>query len=535
MPLTEEQSAVVAAVAAGKSRVVVEAGAGAGKTSTIVAAAKAMPRGRGMLTVFNKMMAEETKPRLAGTGCEASTLHSVAWRSPVAEPFKRAGGARLNVMLPARDAAEAVGIRGPVNISREIGDTQRNAVGDILKDWVARYCQSANEEISAKHFPRATLKEFLPAELGKKAEEQPSWFAMVARAYASALEPHVGRLWDLMSKPDGDFPTTHDVYLKLFVMSRPRIERDYVMLDEAQDANPIMLEFMRLAAEQGAQTVYVGDSHQQMYSWRGAVDALRQIDADVRLRLTQSFRFGPEVAAVANAILGDMLHSDFRLIGAGRPSRVVDEMAEPTAVVCRTNAKAIEMALAAREAGVKAGLCMNPKELIREVDTLERFQANGRTDARRYRRFASYDEMLEAVEHGDAPDLKILLDLIGEHNFDGTRMILSEVAVGKTPGEIGQSGAQTVFLTGHASKGLQFRNVQLGDDFKGMAKLDATPGANRSEELNILYVATTRAQEGLCLGGSEAAADIRAAIEQGRMRAMAHTDEVAASESAHAQ
>jgi hypothetical protein len=37
----------------------------------------------------------------------------------------------------------------------------------------------------------------------------------------------------------------------------------------------------------GAQSIYVGDTHQQLYSWRGAVDAMRRIDADVRLRLTR--------------------------------------------------------------------------------------------------------------------------------------------------------------------------------------------------------------------------------------------------------
>ncbi|NNM65729.1 MAG: ATP-dependent helicase [Burkholderiales bacterium] len=514
MELTQEQAAVVDAAAHGVRRIVVEAGAGAGKTSTIVAAAKAKRRQRGLLTVFNRMMAEETRPRLVGTGCTASTLHSVAWRSAVAEPFKRSGGARLNVMLPARDAAEAVGIRGPVTISQELGETSRNAVGDLLKDWVTRFCHSSSDVISSQHFPAATLREFLTPDLAKKADEDPKWMSMLTRAYAGALAPHAARLWGLMSQPDGDFPTTHDTYLKLYVMSRPSVGCDYVMLDEAQDANPIMLQFMQLAEQQGAQTIYVGDSYQQMYSWRGAVDALRQIDADARLRLTQSFRFGPAVADVANLVLGGLRHSDFRIVGAGRPSRVVETIDAPNAVICRKNATAIAMALEAREAGCRVGLCMNPKELLREVDALERFQANGRTDARRFRRFASFEEMQESVENGDAPDLKILLDLIAEHNYDGTRSILSEIAVGKTPEEIERSKVQTVFLTGHASKGLQFQHVLLGDDFKGVAKLESAPAAVRAEEFNILYVAVTRAQSTLCLGNSEAAGDLRALMQQ---------------------
>lgn len=517
MPLTQEQDAVVDA-ACGRARsvastIVVEAGAGTGKTSTMVGVAKAKGRQRGLLTVFNRMMAEETKPRLVGTGCRSATLHSVAWSSEAAEPFRAGRGARLSQMLPARHAAESVGIFGDVVISGEVGPTSRNAVGYIVKDWVSRFCQSADPELSVKHFPAGTLREFLPADMSKRAEESPDWFKMVARAYAQNLLPHAKKLWGMMSSPTGDFPSSHDVYLKLYVMSQPRIDYDYVGLDEAQDANPIMLEFMRMAAQQGAQTLYVGDSHQQMYSWRGAVDALSQIQADARLRLSHSFRFGPDVAQVANTVLGSLLYSDFRLVGAGRPSRVVDLMPSADAVICRTNACAIDMALAMREDGGRAGLCMDPSELVREVDTLERFKKTGRSEARRFLQFTSYEEVQEAVENGDAPDLKVLLDLIDKHDFDGTRQILSEIAVGKTPERIAASGADTIYLTAHASKGLEFPKVKLGEDFKGLEKLFELSDAKRREEYNILYVAATRAQSELCLGDSDAAKDLRQVMQ----------------------
>lgn len=516
---TEEQAAVVDAFHSGARDIVVEAGAGAGKTSTIVYAANAKPELKGALLVFNKMMAEETKPRLQGTSCAVSTLHSLAWRSQVAEPFTRGGGARLKGMMPSRFAAHSAGIMGPIVVSGEMGETRQKAVGEILKDWVSRFCASDDDALGAKHFPGGTLYEFLPKDLAAKADENPKWFSVVCREYARDLLPNAQRLWALMSDPNTQFPSTHDVYLKLFVMSRPNLPLDYVMLDEVQDSNAVTLQLIRQLAERGTQALYVGDSHQQLYAWRGAVDAIQRIDAGARLRLTQSFRFGPAVAEVANAILGDLMKTDFRIVGAGPESSILESMDNPTAVICRTNDTALKMALSDRSKGRRAGLCMDPKELVREVDNLERFKQRGVSDAKRFARFGSYDELLEAIEHGDAPDLKILLSVIDDYAFDGARQILSELAVGKKPDEIARSGASTIYLTGHGSKGLQFERVRLGDDFKGGEKLDALP--NKKEELNILYVAATRAQKALCLGDSAGSADLKAALAENHERSLA--------------
>jgi len=56
----------------------------------------------------------------------------------------------------------------------------------------------------------------------------------------------------------------------------------------------------------------VGDPHQQIYSFMGAVDAMQRVreqlegqpgDLLVLRSLRRSFRFGPEIASVGNAIL----------------------------------------------------------------------------------------------------------------------------------------------------------------------------------------------------------------------------------------
>ena len=78
--LTAEQKAIVEA-AQDREPLTVEAGAGSGKTTTCAAVARAMGRRRGILVVYNTMAAKTTSGKLVGTGCEARTLHSIAYRS----------------------------------------------------------------------------------------------------------------------------------------------------------------------------------------------------------------------------------------------------------------------------------------------------------------------------------------------------------------------------------------------------------------------------------------------------------------------
>ncbi len=513
--LTVEQSAIVDAARAGEA-LAVEAGAGSGKTTTCAAIARAIGGRRGILVVYNAMAAKTTSGKLTGTGCEARTLHSIAYRSAVAEPFKRSG--RLNMALPARAAAQAAGLtRWLAFDARGEYPLSPTAQGYLLKDWVGNFCHSADEALGPKHFPWGTLRDYasgwLAAETSdyvpdERPERQRQLLAKAASDFGRLLEGAAARLWERMSGP-GDFPANHDVYLKLYVMGRPRVEWDYLLLDEAQDANPLALEFFNLAGEQGSQTIAVGDSHQQLYAWRGAVDAMRQIDSHRRLTLTQSFRFGPAVAEVANRVLA-LGGSDFRICGAGGPTSVGERVDVPTAVICRTNGAAISIALELAEEGRNPALCLERATTLSEIDALERFETTGRSSARRYCAFRSFDELRESVEAGEMPDVKILLKLAARHGYDGTRAIISEMAVGKNQAAIDSSGRDVVCLTTHAAKGLEFKRVLLADDFgpRPNEKKGETEAAWRArladarEDLNVFYVAVTRAQSALGLGDS---------------------------------
>lgn len=118
--------------------------------------------------------------------------------------------------------------------------------------------------------------------------------------------------------PPGDFPVTHDTYLKLYQLSKPNLSSRYTTLlfDEAQDANPVI---SAIVLNQTCRVVLVGDTHQQIYRFRGADNAMQapQLEKSDRLWLTHSFRFGPEVAGVANRLLA-LKGETHQITGRGR-------------------------------------------------------------------------------------------------------------------------------------------------------------------------------------------------------------------------
>merc|ERR1711963_1224183 len=102
----------------------------------------------------------------------------------------------------------------------------------------------------------------------------------------------------------------HDGYLKLFQLQNPNLQdaevkgrkliHDVLMIDEGQDMNPAMLDIF---SHQNITKIIVGDPSQQIYMFRGAVNALGSLDANYTYHLTQSFRFGPNIAYAANTCL----------------------------------------------------------------------------------------------------------------------------------------------------------------------------------------------------------------------------------------
>jgi hypothetical protein len=286
---TEEQSHALQRFGTGRP-LKINAFAGAGKTTTLQLLAGSR-NGRGAYLAFNKSIAREAGEKFPRT-TDCRTTHSIAWRSVQSAHGFSTG--KMKDRVYARQLAETLRLRDRTFS----GKLRLTAVhqAHLLSRTLRNFCQSAYPHIDREHTPQ--YGRLLGAGEAVLAEVH-AWVLTTSKA-----------LRERMINCRDPMPLGHDGYLKLWALGRPHLGYEYILLDEAQDTNPVVLGVL---SDQSAQIVYVGDKHQQIYEWRGAVNAMEKIEGCEQSYLTQSFRFGNTIADVASQVL--------RTLGETKPVR----------------------------------------------------------------------------------------------------------------------------------------------------------------------------------------------------------------------
>lgn len=184
-----------------------------------------------------------------------------------------------------------------------------------------------------------------------------------------ALLLRVFRLWSESTDFCGRCAISPDVVLKVWAQSDSRLEVDFILFDEAQDSDSVMLSV--LSRQRHAQIIYVGDPYQQIYEWRGAINAMASISAPERAP-TESFRSGSTFAVLASRILS--LPAEVTPIRGQKTigSIMVGDpaIAPPVdAVLCQKNATAVWHHAAGLELGHKVAIRMSPAEIEAFADS----------------------------------------------------------------------------------------------------------------------------------------------------------------------
>jgi hypothetical protein len=471
---TDEQAHAVEAFQDGH-HLVLQAGAGTGKTSTLSLLASSTKR-RGRYLAFNKDIAHDASARFPRS-VMCKTAHATAYAA-LGHLFAR----RLNSpRQPAWKTGQALGI----NRSIRIGDhhiTQRTLSHAVVRT-VTRFCHSADRVPACHHVPHL------------RGLDAPGEHAQVV----DAVVPFAVKAWaDLQNHEQGVVRFEHDHYLKMWALTAPKIEADFLFLDEAQDTNPV-LEQVFAAQRDHAQLVMVGDSAQAIYGWRGACDVMSRFDA-AQLTLTRSFRFGPGIADQANRWLA-LADAPIRLTGTDTIPAEIGDVRSPDAVLCRTNIGAMAEVMRLLADGRRVALTRGGQQLAALAIAARDLKDGRRTNHPELVLFASWGELQDYAAYDPAGrDLQPFVDLVDTHGPDAILAAVEELTDEVT--------ADVTVSTAHKAKGREWHAVKIAEDFPEPKDTDQHDSEGRpipepvnATDARLAYVAVTRARSRLDLGG----------------------------------
>lgn len=482
MNLTSEQQRIVSST---ESIIVVSAFAGAGKSSTLRAYAEAHPTWSFLYLCYNKS-AQEDAQKKSPKNVTCKTIHSLAYAAVGFKYRHKFGNNRV------RD------VMNSLNIPKEKITHIKHCL-NIISEW----CNSAEL--------------LLQGYIDKYYKSDLDGAATVGETSAT--------IWNAMQDvTNNDVQMTHDGYLKLYHQSAPLLSYDGVMLDEAQDSNPITVAILECI--QCSHKIICGDVHQSIYSFRGARNAIAdfaKLTPEV-LYLTSTFRFNQVVADYATSILSGLKGETNKIIGAGDKGRVstyssaeIQSLPKYTTIIGRRNASlfsvAIECLIKGKKVYFSDGLDRYDLSMILDVANLECWE--GTPTHPLIKQFTRFYELETYVEESEEADVSFAVQLVKKYGGRKLKTYITKLREEEVyiKGDFYNRIKEVEYqlTTAHRSKGLEYKVVALLDDFQEIIQMvnnewhkDYSNGVlqgqdleDYTQEVNLLYVAATRGKEAL--------------------------------------
>jgi len=465
MKYTEQQEAIFTAIGETEKHVIVIAGAGCGKTSTIVEAANRV-NGNAAFLAFNKSIATELAKKLPDN-VEAKTFHAFGF-----------------------SAIRAAGIRTKVNNYKV-----KNIISEILgRDYFSAPLAKLVGLIKGSMIDgrdvrgiRRLIDEY-NIQFESSREEQQA---------ISAIPAILNKCKTQTNEIDFD-----DMIWLPLVNNYPLPHYDLLFVDEAQDFNEMQRELI-VRVVNGGRCIIVGDPNQAIYGFRGAdsnsinmfrnrleKESNREI---IQLPLTISWRCPTSVVQEANRYVRDFHHAPNAIVG-----KVVENASftpeSGDMVLCRYNAPLVSAFYELVSNGKSAYILGRDMTtgLINEIRKITKSDAMGIDEFNQLfkihvtvqiQRLEADEKMNQAMNLSDKADC---INIFASRSETVGQMIenIKLVFDGTEEGEI-------MLSTVHKAKGLEAPNVFL----LATERMPHPKGGH--EENNICYVAITRAQENL--------------------------------------
>jgi len=481
--LTDEQDEIINTTPYEDGALVISAFAGTGKTFTLQKYAEDRPKETILYAAYNKAIQLDAESKMP-INVSCRTTHSLAYRA-IGAKYREIDMLRASVPL--------------WRISKLL---KTNVVlSYFVMQTVNKFVASADRTLDESHILDEALNYY------NTGDDDDTRMPPIVDMATEVWE-------NMISTTPGTLPITHDTYLKLYQLSSPILNFDYILLDEAQDTTPCVWDIVN---KQHAKKIITGDEHQTIYSWRGTINAMRFMQDSDHLYLSQSFRFGPEVAKLANTLLHRFKNEQVDLTGNPNVITQVYTNGNPDKYVtlARGNyhiyrAAASEVLTGTNTLGFVGGDMTNYRfPFVLDAFYLMDDQHDKIKDPL-IKSFTDFEELKNYADKTRNPEIKSACVLAEEFK---RRVPFIHQKVKQQ--DCGTRFAHLVFSTAHKSKGLEFPVVKLASDFTNLitSHIDhPLDGIMTVEEINLLYVAITRATRDLFISPT-----IKSFIETGSL------------------
>nr|XP_006820807.1 PREDICTED: F-box only protein 18-like [Saccoglossus kowalevskii] len=472
--LTHEQTRIVKYDCIKNDIVKIMAFAGTGKTTTLIEYTKRRPNQSFLYVCYNKSVQEQAQG-VFPHNVTCKTIHSLA--------FQQCGRRFSKQLVPDIKT---------YYVTQNLPTKRSNFTrGKYVKEALDSFLASADEFISTAHVAETFMDaNGLIQELSHKERMD--------------IVEDTEYIWDkFCDATDLKIRMTHDGYLKLFQLSKPNLGQfDCILIDEGQDCTPATQSIL---FSQDCPKILVGDPHQQIYSFKGARNAMREAPASCIFYLTQSFRFGPQIGYIAACLLENFKKVDTKtIVGNDSEDGVYGDKVGQVAVVTRYNYTLFNEAVAIAYNSTNhrmafAGGMKYLEDLLSSIEDIYTlfggYSAKPREIKNKFiKKFKFFSKLKEYATKVQDHELLYKIKIVELHHIkipDHCEKIRSKASSNMKLADI-------VLTTAHKSKGLEFDTVKLTDDY--LMLNDGETFINLPEdELNLMYVAVTRAKKRLLM------------------------------------
>lgn len=474
---TDEQKKILEA----KGRVVkINARAGTGKTTTLQLIAESNPDQKILYLVFNKKNKEEAEKAFPGN-VKIRSVHAFALASlsSISKRFDIDRNFSACKLLPDFE-----------------GERERQILATFTYNFLMFFLNSRFKKLEEAISPYC--EEHLNDEQRKAFGRHEDKIIEISRRIATS--------WNAYEKPCPD-----DFYLKLSHLKetfRKALEKfDLILVDEGQDLSQVMVDALAHCTKR---IVLVGDTHQRIYSFRYAVDAMHLMRSDQEFDLSLSFRFGEKIAELATCFIREAKSENhFRLLGDRSNKSMVSfysdlsslNKGDRTAILSRTNLGLFRNAMFLRAKGWPYRFERDiRKDLFKILDVYQlHIGEKEKIRDELIQSFDSLDQLDKYAEKMEDFQLANMSQVVKQYSTEFPGAIFEMLKLTNEKGD--QYDADAVILsTVHTAKGQEYEQVVIDMDVvEAISRTEGKDAKQFYDEVNVAYVCLTRVKKHLLL------------------------------------